>query len=59
MVLHVISCKQENDMPPKTEKREAQGTKINITLKLDKGLVRKIRGLAAENGTSVSALCER
>jgi hypothetical protein len=43
-------------MPPKTEKREAQATKINITLKLDKGLVRKMRVLAAENGTSVSAL---
>jgi predicted transcriptional regulator len=43
-------------MPPKTEKHEAHAAKINITLKLDKDLVRKIRVLAAENGTSVSAL---
>lgn len=43
-------------MPLKTEKREVQTTKVNITLKLDKDLVRKIRVLAAENGTSVSAL---
>ena len=31
-------------------------TKINITIKLDKALLRKIRVLAAEKGTSVSAL---
>jgi predicted transcriptional regulator len=55
-VQHVSSCRQENNVPPKTEKREAQPVKINITLKLDKDLVRKIRVLAAENGTSVSAL---
>lgn len=30
--------------------------KVNITLKLDKDLIRKIRVLAAEQGTSVSAL---
>jgi predicted transcriptional regulator len=55
-VQHVTSRKQENSMAPKAEKREAQATKINITLKLDKDLVRKIRVLAAENGTSISAL---
>jgi len=43
-------------MPPKTEKHEAKAAKVNITLKLDKGLVRRIRVLAAENDTSVSAL---
>jgi hypothetical protein len=53
---HVISRKQENTMTRKTEKREAQASKINITLKLDKVLVRKVGVLAAENGTSVSAL---
>jgi predicted transcriptional regulator len=55
-VQHVTSRKQENSMATKAEKREAQATKINITLKLDKDLVRKIRVLAAENGTSISAL---
>lgn len=30
--------------------------KINITIKLDKDLVRRIRVVAAEQGTSVSAL---
>ena len=30
--------------------------KTNITLKLDAGLLREARGLAAEEGTSVSAL---
>jgi len=43
-------------MPSKRKNAEAQTTKINITLKLDKDLVRKIHVLAAENGTSVSAL---
>jgi hypothetical protein len=43
-------------MPPKRKKRAAQAAKINITLKLDKDLVQKIHVLAAENGTSVSAL---
>ena len=61
-MLHVISCStslradRKTTCPPETEKREAQAVKINITLKLDKDLVRKIRVLAAENGTSVSAL---
>jgi hypothetical protein len=31
-------------------------SKVNITIKLDKSLVRKIRVLAAEKGTSMSAL---
>jgi predicted transcriptional regulator len=31
-------------------------TKVNITIKLDKDLLRRIRVLAAEKGTSVSAL---
>jgi predicted transcriptional regulator len=35
---------------------KASSTKVNITLKLDKDLVRKVRVLAAEKGTSVSAL---
>jgi hypothetical protein len=43
MSWHVISRKQENTMTRKTEKREAQASKINITLKLDKVLVRKVR----------------
>jgi predicted transcriptional regulator len=34
----------------------AESPKVNITIKLDKALVRKIRVLAAENGTSMSAL---
>jgi hypothetical protein len=43
-------------MPPKRKKRAAQAAKININLKLDKDLARTIRVLAAENGTSISAL---
>jgi len=62
MVLYVISWVRhfvqagKQHVPPKRKKRAAQTTKINITLKVDKDLVRKIRVLAAENGTSVSAL---
>ena len=43
-------------MSSKRKNAEAQTTKINSTLKLDKNLVQKIRVLAAENGISVSAL---
>jgi predicted transcriptional regulator len=43
-------------MPIKTETPKAETAKINITLKLDKDLVRRARVLAAEQGTSVSAL---
>jgi predicted transcriptional regulator len=39
-----------------TKNTKAAGSKVNITLKLDKDLVRKVRVLAAEKGTSVSAL---
>jgi hypothetical protein len=41
MVLHVVKC---------------SFMKTNITLKLDAALLREVRGLAAEEGTSVSAL---
>jgi hypothetical protein len=40
MVLHVIACSM----------------KTNVTLKLDAALLREIRVLAAEEGTSISAL---
>ncbi|MGA2428575.1 MAG: ribbon-helix-helix protein, CopG family [Candidatus Acidiferrum sp.] len=40
----------------KPEPHKSQNTKVNITLKLDKDLVRAVRVLAAEEGTSVSAL---
>jgi predicted transcriptional regulator len=48
-------------MPTKTAVTKPIGkspvsTKVNITLKLDKDLIRKVRVLAAEQGTSVSAL---
>jgi hypothetical protein len=35
---------------------KAASSKVNLTLKLDKDLVHKVRVLAAEKGTSVSAL---
>ena len=41
MVLHIFTCYQ---------------VKANITLKLDAALLREIRVLAAEEGTSISAL---
>ena len=41
MVLHVFTCRH---------------MKANITLKLDAALLREIRVLAAEEGTSISAL---
>lgn len=41
MVLHIFTCDQ---------------MKANITLKLDADLLREIRVLAAEEGTSISAL---
>lgn len=37
-------------------KNTKASSKVNITLKLDKDLVRRARVLAAEQGTSVSAL---
>jgi hypothetical protein len=40
----------------KPNESKPASTKVNITLKLDKDLVHKIRVLAAEQGTSVSAL---
>jgi predicted transcriptional regulator len=40
----------------RTGTAKAPSTKVNITLKLDKDLVRRVRVLAAEKGTSVSAL---
>jgi len=40
----------------KPEPHKSQNTKVNITLKLDKDLVRAVRVMAAEEGTSVSAL---
>jgi post-segregation antitoxin (ccd killing protein) len=43
-------------MPPKTDTAQSGTTKVNITLKLDKDLLRRARVLAAEQGTSVSAL---
>jgi hypothetical protein len=43
-------------MPTKTDVAKSQSSKVNITLKLDKDLVRRARVLAAEKGTSVSAL---
>lgn len=44
MVLHIFACLQ---------------MKANITLKLDADLLREIRVLAAEEGTSISALLAR
>jgi hypothetical protein len=41
MVLHIVTC---------------LNVKANITLKLDTALLREIRVLAAEEGTSISAL---
>jgi hypothetical protein len=51
MVLHVKWCKcwadsMKTDIP----------TKVNITLKLDKELIRQARMMAVETGTSISAL---
>jgi predicted transcriptional regulator len=42
----------------KTKKLEKQpaSTKVNLTIKIDKALLRKIRIIAAEQGTSISAL---
>ena len=54
MARHFVQAEKQH--APKSEKRVAQATKINTTLNLDKDLVRKIRVLAAENGTSVTAL---
>jgi predicted transcriptional regulator len=36
--------------------KDQVATKTNLTIKLDKGLLRKVRILAAEKGTSISAL---
>jgi hypothetical protein len=38
-------------------KTNTRRTKINITLKLDRDLLRKAKVLAAEQDTSISALC--
>jgi predicted transcriptional regulator len=38
------------------EKQPAASTKVNLTIKIDKALLRKIRILAAEKDTSISAL---
>jgi predicted transcriptional regulator len=38
-------------------KTSVRATKTNITLKLDRELLRKARVLAAERDTSISALC--
>lgn len=40
----------------KEPKKHAPSTKVNVTIKLDKDLLRKIRILAAERDTSISAL---
>jgi hypothetical protein len=40
----------------KPDPYKSQNTKVNITLKLDKDLLRAVRVLAAEEGRSVSAL---
>jgi predicted transcriptional regulator len=40
----------------KSQSVKPPSTKVNLTLKLDKELVRRVRVLAAEKGTSVSAL---
>jgi predicted transcriptional regulator len=36
--------------------KQAVSTKVNLTIKIDKDLLRKIRILAAEKDTSISAL---
>ena len=43
-------------MSTKDEIAGQKTSKVNITLKLDKDLIRRARVLAAEKGTSVSAL---
>jgi post-segregation antitoxin (ccd killing protein) len=40
----------------KSKRPGSRDAKTNITLKLDKDLIRRVRVLAAEKGTSVSAL---
>jgi Ribbon-helix-helix protein, copG family len=52
-------CQKRKSSKAKNTKPDAHpshNTKINITLKLDKDLLRAVRVLAAEEGTSVSAL---
>jgi len=43
---------------PKSKELESRTppTKVNLTIKIDKDLLRKIRVIAAEEGTSISAL---
>jgi metal-responsive CopG/Arc/MetJ family transcriptional regulator len=42
----------------KTEEsnKEPKSTKVNVTVKIEKDLLRKIRIIAAEEGTSISAI---
>ena len=40
----------------KTGNARTESTKANLTIKLDKNLLRRVRVMAAEQGTSISAL---
>jgi predicted transcriptional regulator len=59
-VLHSFMCPSfgiEEFVMAKTKELQKQAsTKVNLTIKIDKALLRKMRIIAAEKGTSISAL---
>jgi predicted transcriptional regulator len=55
-VLHANVCSGEGVIMGTKAKDKAQTEKTNITLKLDRAVLRKIKILAAKRETSISAL---